>query len=377
MKRLLGIIVIFCMLQVLGTLGAAPVQSQGARVAGCRYFTATGHNVQSEFLAFFDRYGGEVVFGQPRTEALVQDGLTVQYFERVRMELHPSNPAQYRVQLTLVGELLGYRQGPIPVESIPPLSNLQRRYYPQTGHTISYAFLQYYDTRGGLDVFGYPITEMLNEGGCTAQYFQRGKMEWHPENPISSQVTLGALGNEYLARTRMSEQYLAPVASVCSSGQAGASLAPIPTPTPLTLQPTLPAPSTSGPVPQGQATAAAPAPQLPTPRPTAAPPPPPANLDFTVSCMVKYRITGQGGTQTLYVRAVDSQGRGVANAGVQAVARFQTENVIARGTTDALGSCCLTFNIAAAPPGYTVMIETQVTHAGRTVTSRASFLIWS
>jgi hypothetical protein len=32
-----------------------------------RYFPATGHTVQGEFLAFFERYGGEEVFGLPRT----------------------------------------------------------------------------------------------------------------------------------------------------------------------------------------------------------------------------------------------------------------------------------------------------------------------
>jgi hypothetical protein len=93
--------------------------------------------------------------------------------------------------------------------------------------------------------------------------------------------------------------------------------------------------------------------------------------------VAKYRITGQGGTQTLYVRAMDSQGRGVGSAAVEATVHFQTEDVVARGTTDASGSCCLTFKIGSAPPGYTVLIEVRVAHAGRTVTSRASFVVWS
>jgi hypothetical protein len=380
MRRLLRIAIILCVLQGLGALGAARVQSQDARVAGCRYFPATGHNVQGEFLAFFDRCNGAVVFGQPRTEALVQDGLTVQYFERVRMELHPSDPPQYRVQLTLLGDLLGYRQPPISSQSIPPFDHPQRRYYPQTGHTLSYGFLQYYDTHGGLDVFGYPITEMLNEPGHVAQYFQRGKMEWHPENPIGSQVTLGALGNEYILLANVSQQHLAAVGSACSSSESvSPPLIPIATPAPVILPTVPPSSSNSGPVGQSQTNAAAPIqpPQLPRPQPTAPPPAPLPSTDFAVSAAVKYRITGQGGTQTLYVRVVDSQGRGVGNAAVDATVRFQTENVTARGTTDGSGSCCLTFGIGYPPPGYTVMIEVRVTYAGRTVISHASFVVWA
>jgi hypothetical protein len=380
MRRLLIILVIFWMLQGLGALEAAPVQSQDARVAGCRYFPATGHNVQGEFLAFFDRYGGETLFGQPRTEVLVQDGVTVQYFDRVRMELHPSNPAEYRVQLGLFGDLLGYRQPPIPSESIPPFDNMERRYYPQTGHTLSYVFLHYYDTHGGLDVFGYPIAEMENEGERVVQYFQRGKMEWHPENPISSQVTLGALANDYILTTNAIQPYLASVASACSSSaSASTSSIPIANPTPVTRPAASSSSSGSGPVAQSQTNAVPPAPQAPPQSlpPTALPPVQPVSTDFSVSAAVRYRITGQGGTQTLYVRAVDSQGRGVGNAAVQAIVHFQTENVIAQGVTDGSGSCCLTFSIGFPPPGYRVIIDVRVNHAGRTVTSRASFTVWS
>lgn len=376
-RRLRRIAIIFCMLLGLWVLQAAPVQSQDARVAGCRYFPGTGHNVQSEFLAFFDRYNGQVLFGQPRTEAMVQSGLTVQYFERVRMELHPENPPQYRVQLTLLGDLLGYRQSPIPSYSIPPLNHAQRRYYPQTGHTLSYVFLQYYDSHGGLDVFGYPISEMVNVNGRVVQYFQRGKMEWHPENPPSSQVTLGALDNEYIVRTNLSQQYLAAVQSACSGGSVSLPSVPIPTPM---VQPTAaPLPPISGPATQVQPTAVIPTPQPQpqVPQPTVAPPPQPASTDFSVSAAVKYRITGQGGTQTLYVRAVDILGRGVANAAVQATVQFQTGPVVVRGTTDGAGSCCLTFNIGYPPPGYTVMIEVQVTQGGRTVSAHTSFMVWS
>ena len=384
MKRLLRILTIFCVLQGLSVLGAASTLSQDAHLAGCRYFPGTGHNVQGEFLAFYDRFRGEVTLGQPRTEAFVQDGLTVQYFERARMELHPSNPSQYRVQLTLLGDLLGYGQPAIPAQDIPPFTNMQRRYYPQTGHTLSYVFLQYYGIRGGIDLFGCPITEMMTEGGTTVQYFERGKMEWHPENPIASQITLGSLGNECILRWNVNPQYLAPVASMC--GVASVRPTAVPTvPRPPAPQPTTPvSPPSPGPAPQGILTPVPPAAATPVPQPRpqeetwpVAPPAPPLATDFSVAAAVKYRNTGQGGSQTIYVRVVDSLGQGIANAPVQATVHFQTGDVVARGSTDGSGSCSLTFNIGFPPPGYTVMIEVRVTHAGRTVTTHDSFMVWS
>jgi len=381
MERLFRVAIICSLVQGLSTSGAAPVVAQDARVAGCRYFSDTGHNVQSEFLAFYDRFNGAVTMGQPRTEALVQDGMTVQYFERVRVELHPSDPAQYRVQLTLLGDLLGYRQSPISTEDIPPFSNMQRRYYPQTGHTVSYVFLQYYDTRGGLDLFGYPITEMMGESGTVVQYFQRGKMEWHPENPLSSQVTLGALGDESIRRWNVSSQYLAPVESACRAVAEGPTALPTPATQP-TPQPT--SPPTLGPHAAPQAATSYVRPtavptqpaQVQPPPPTMAPAVPQPVTDFSLSAWVRYRGTGQGGNQTVYARAVDSLGRGVSNAPVEATVHFQTGDVLVRGVTDAIGSCSLNFEIGFPQPGYPVMIEVRVVHGGRSVSVHTSFTVW-
>jgi len=389
MRRLLKVLIVLSVLQGLSMLGADAALSQSSGAAGCRYFPATGHNIQAEFLTFFDRFGGASIFGQPCTEAFVQDGLTVQYFERGRMELHPSNPAPYRVQLTLTGELLGYRQPAIPSQSIPPFSNPQRRYYPQTGHTLSYVFLRFYDTHGGLDIFGYPITEMVNQDGLVVQYFQRGKMEWHPENPISSQVTLGSLGDEYIARTNLSSQHLTSAQSICDSGPSvQPTSVPRPAATPVpppTVAAPAPEPTTAATASQppsglgelggtGQPTTVPPTQPPPVQRPTAVPPA--TTADFTVSANVKYLTTGQGGTQTVYVRVLDSKGSGVGICSVMAIAHVQPQDVQVPCTTDAEGFCSLSFNIGFPPAGYTVMIEVRATHAARTVNASTSFLVW-
>ncbi len=343
-----------------------PTRSQVGSGVNVRYFPATGHNVQGEFLTFFDRYGGETIFGVPRTEEIMQDGLKVQYFQRARMEYHPYNPEPYRVQLTLLGDLLGYRLPPIPAASIPPPNHPQRRYYPQTGHTLSYTFLEYFDRHGGLDVFGYPITELMVENGIVVQYFQRAKMEWHPENPIPYQVTLGDLGDEYIRRINLPASYLAPVPPL------SAPLSPPiqPNPTPWEVAPPPSAPSDKGlPAPSPEVPQMIPpAPVLPTAVPS---------IEFAVSAWVKYPLPCQGGLQTVYVRVMDSWGHGVANANVEAVVHFRGgDQVLSAGITDTSGYCSFTFGIGNQPVGYTVLIDVRVTYGGRTVTTQTSFIPW-
>jgi len=68
------------------------------------------------------------------------------------------------------------RPPPSDPEYIPPL------YFPETGHYIYAPFRDYWRRFGGLDVFGYPITEKRIEGGLTVQYFERARFEDHPEN---------------------------------------------------------------------------------------------------------------------------------------------------------------------------------------------------
>lgn len=353
MRQLSRILLSSSLLLGLSSLGVVPVLCQSTYGAGVRYFPATGHNVQGEFLAFFNRYGGEAIFGPPRTEEFFQDGLKVQYFQRARMEYHPRNPPCYRVQFSLLGDLLGYRMPPIPSFSIPVSDHPQRRYYSQTGHTLSYAFLQYFDSHGGLDMFGYPITEILMEQGTVVQYFERAKMEWHPENAIPQQITLGNLGDEYIARTNLRSSYLDPV-------------------------PILSAPSTpalevwSAPIP------ASPPPDYGEPTATVfVPPLPIRTTGFSVSASVKYPITGQGGYQTVYVRVMNDWGQAVRDAALGIVVHFCSgDQVFRANSTDASGFSSLTFGIGNPPSGYTVLVDVRAIFGGRTITGRTSFIPW-
>ena len=78
-------------------------------------------------------------------------------------------------------------------------------YYEDTGHNLCDTFLAYWESNGGLPVFGYPITEEYEEENLdtgetyTVQYFERERFEYHPENAGTEyEVLLGRLGNEVL-----------------------------------------------------------------------------------------------------------------------------------------------------------------------------------
>src|SRR5215212_7710839 len=70
------------------------------------------------------------------------------------------------------------------------------RFYPQTGKTLAPELVAFYDAKGGLPVFGYPITDAEVEGGFKVQYLERARIEYHPENAgTPHEVQLGLLGN--------------------------------------------------------------------------------------------------------------------------------------------------------------------------------------
>jgi hypothetical protein len=75
------------------------------------WFPQTGHNVPSDFFAYWSSNGGLAQFGLPLSEAFQQrleDGKTyrVQYFERARFEYHPEAQGPYTIQLGQFGRAM-------------------------------------------------------------------------------------------------------------------------------------------------------------------------------------------------------------------------------------------------------------------------------
>lgn len=161
-----------------------------------RHFDETGHTVRGRFLTFFDKYGGLIIFGYPITEEFIdpKSGLLVQYFQRARFEWNPNNPERHQVQLGLLGDELKLGQPRLPLSQIPSPTNPACYYFPQTGHSVCNAFLDYFRANGGLEVFGYPIAEFKVENDRIVQSFQRARMEWRPELAAGQKVKLATLG---------------------------------------------------------------------------------------------------------------------------------------------------------------------------------------
>jgi lipoprotein-anchoring transpeptidase ErfK/SrfK len=75
-------------------------------------------------------------------------------------------------------------------------------FFTQTGHQVGAPFLKYWRAHGGLAVYGYPITEAMQEKSdldgktYTVQYFERARLESHPENAAPWDIILGQLGRD-------------------------------------------------------------------------------------------------------------------------------------------------------------------------------------
>lgn len=101
------------------------------------------------------------------------------------------------------------------------------RYFPQTGKSLSGRFLDYWNSHGGLEQQGYPISEPLMERSevdgkeRTVQYFERAVFEAHPENAAPYDVLLSLLGT-----LRYSERYPSGAGSQAANRTVGSVLFP-------------------------------------------------------------------------------------------------------------------------------------------------------
>lgn len=172
-----------------------------AAMPGGRYFPTFGHGIREPFLSFWRTHGGVAVFGFPRTEAIGVGGMMVQYFQRAVLEFSPVRRA---VVLAPLGQIA--TRGRTFERSRPFPDGKLRIYIRQTRHSLAEPFLTFWRSHGGAAVFGNPISEVLNEenGDGTGrayvlQYFQKARLEYHPENKGTSyEIQLGLLGEGLL-----------------------------------------------------------------------------------------------------------------------------------------------------------------------------------
>jgi len=222
----------------------------GAQAAQ-RCFGETGFCVSGSFRPIWEQ-GGLTIFGLPLgpqgapAEPPPDPGLPaqVQWFERHRFELHPTNPAPYSVLLGRVGAerlaQLGrdWRAQP----SATPQAGC--RFFPETGRNLCTPFLAAWQANGveldgrvgvseaeSLALFGLPLTEAQEESvegqTYTVQWFERARFELHQDGGVD-RMLFGRLGAELLAGgvsagTLPVEEPSAPPAAPPAGGQPTAA----------------------------------------------------------------------------------------------------------------------------------------------------------
>lgn len=187
-------------LLVVGGASAAPARA----ATSVTYVSATGHYVRGAFRDFWDKNGGLANFGYPLTEEYFDPttNRVYQYFERARFER--AKPESTLVELGLLGhELLGDRTFGA---AEPITSSKQRRYFPETKHIVQYGFKDTWDARGGLKIFGLPLSdeveEQLSDGKVhTVQYFERARFEYWSDQPAGRRVLLSLLGRQLVPQS--------------------------------------------------------------------------------------------------------------------------------------------------------------------------------
>ena len=198
------------LLLTLLALCAGFVGQAGAQAAPAaqrqRCFNETGFCVSGPILDYWEQKGGLAVFGYPisplRNET-IEGSWTgpTQWFERDRLEDH-SNEGKGVLAGRLGARFLELRGTPWkPGNDGPRPGYALCTKFDQTGYNVCAPFSYYWQNNGGLERFGYPITPAFEETieGRTylVQYFERRRMEYHPENAGTPyDILLGLLGRD-------------------------------------------------------------------------------------------------------------------------------------------------------------------------------------
>ncbi|MEO8286050.1 MAG: peptide ABC transporter substrate-binding protein [Chloroflexota bacterium] len=238
----------------LGVIGAMAVSlvPATARNASAQGTTRKIGNfdVAARFLEVWNKQGNDqantYVNGLPitarRAEISTEDGKTydTQWFERAKYEAHPENKAPYDVLLGRLGANFVEGRG-----SVDPATNKVRNaadaafvgidkpadangtskvWFQETKHSVTGKILEYWNKYGGLQQFGFPLSEAFNEVSTdgktySTQYFERAKFEVHPEKADPYAVELGLLGVQQYKATPIAADKLpiAPPAGVTSA----------------------------------------------------------------------------------------------------------------------------------------------------------------
>lgn len=178
----------------------------------------TGFCISGRIREYWQYNGGLPVFGMPITplqvETIEGQQVQVQWFERNRLEVHPENMSPYDILPGRLGVELLAQQGRSWQNFPKGIPQQNCKFFAETSHSVCGNILALWRSNGleldgqsgtseaeSLALFGLPLselqTETLSDGRQYAvQWFERARLELHPENQPPYDVLSGLLGNE-------------------------------------------------------------------------------------------------------------------------------------------------------------------------------------
>lgn len=288
--------------------------SAQAQSSDVEYFAETGHYIKGDFLRYYrDASNPTVVFGYPITEQFTsKDGKVVQYFQRARFEGSGSSVIQ-----TPIGSKT-YSKGRQLVIANP----LACRDFPETGYSVCFAFLEFFNQNGGVSRFGNPISPFEFHNNQIVQYFENARFEWRPSQPEGQRIGITDLGRIYFDQLGEDPGFLRPV----SPGEGG-------------LQPPV--------------------------------------LNLKVRAFPAKAVTTSNDQQTIYILVQDQNLQPVAGASGIAIIRLPSGGTLQQNfeiTNNGVG--VLTFAFQDQPNGQLVKVDIRVSHNQLRGNTTTSFRIW-
>ena len=201
-------------------------------ITAVQFDTTLNHNIPNlnvthnrshtaNFLDFYSVTGGITRWGLPTSEVFEESpGVLVQYYQRgvVTWKASLNTPGVFTFQRVLAWDFIGgglggsVDQGVEPGFFNPnpgtPLGPWGHRVSNTSVEGVGIGFLDFFNSLGGVNSFGYPKTDaradlhpnavLTRPGSAPAfirQYFQAAVMEYHPDAPEGQRVKLALLGD--------------------------------------------------------------------------------------------------------------------------------------------------------------------------------------
>ena len=284
-----------------------------AQTPDSEYFPQTGHSVSGDFLRFYRSASNPtLVFGYPLTEEFVsKDGKTVQYFQRARFERSANS-----VILTPLG-----RETYTPEKQLVINNPLACQTFSETGYSVCFAFLEFFEQNGGVAQFGYPISPFESRNNQIVQYFENARFEWRPGLAEGQRIGLTDLGRIYFDQLKEDPAFLKPSAQ----GFAGSNLV----------------------------------------------------LDIQVRAFPKKAVTTPSDQQTIYVLVQDQNLQPIPGANGIATIRLPNGEVYSQSfPVNERGVGTVSFNFQNQPNGQLVYVDIAMSYSDLQGTTSTSFRIW-